>query len=271
MALMKFTCIFEQKEQGWSESYVLSGSSPDPYAYRSIVFNFCVTRIAMCGAQTYLTHFRVTNLDTRRLTYLEPISPPLHGNGRHDSDAPDTCLLGKFSNAAGTKSKITFFRGIWDDIVVQGGRIVKPVVYNTLLLSLNNYMNLQGIGWLGINTKTAAVLKTLVQNANGTISGTLLTPLFLIGDIGQKKVVRFAGISQPGNLNGSNPIFVTGVDSFATVKRIAMLPWSGDGNMTLAAKQVIVVQRLFALEVGERKAGRVFGSARGRQPVRKRA
>lgn len=271
MPIMKITFIYSQDDQGWSESYCTVGASPDPGAYLPEAQQVGQAGMALRGNNTFWEYTRITSVDTLRATFLNHNTPFIRGNPGQESDTPNTCLNLGFKNATRTKTKNTFMRGIWDSSVTLGGEFQPTPAYKALFTVWLNLIKQKGWGWLGVNIKTFSPLATLVQDAAGTISGTVVNPLWLNNEIGQRRPVRFSLLSQPGNLNGANPIEITAINGFVTLKRIAMLPYTGGGRLTQATKQVIPIDIMNFGTIGERKAGRIFAAARGRAPARKRA
>lgn len=271
MSNFKMTMVFQQDDQGWTESYYSGSTGTDPSTLVSKAWALAVKRIALCGRETGMTYLRISNIDVKRTTYLHRLTPELRGTAGYVSDSPNTCLVLAMKDTTLAKSKTTFLRGIADEMVDNGGGYAPTPAYRTLLTAFINVLINASWGWLGIATNTDADLQTLVQNANGTVSGTVIPTIFAPNLNGLTRVLRFKGLTQPGNLNGANPCIITGIGSFETAKRIAILPWANGGKVVLATKTLYPIAEVLPQYIGERKAGKIFASARGRAPARKRA
>jgi len=271
MPLIKTTFIFEQGDQGWSESYYSVKTSPDPTQHIADATAVGGARIALSGAETRLTYYRISNVDVPRTVFLYYITPVVFGIQTRTSDSANVTLPLSFKDATRSKSKISFIRGIWDDVVGDGGAFKPTPGYTTNMNIFLAALRARGFGWLGISLRFKAELVALVQNANGTVSGTTIVDNFPPQIIGTTKQVRLAGLQTPGNLNGQNPCFIVDARNFTTIKRIAILPWTGGGTATAYGRIVYPIDTMVPGQIGERKAGRIFGAARGRAPARKRA
>lgn len=271
MSLMKVTFIFEARNKGWTESYYKTFSNPDPGAAKGDAMGLATKRMGVAGLEVLMTYIRIQNVDTLRRVRLFWLETTMPGVLSKPSDNPESALIVKYNDITGGRAKTTFMRGYWDQVVDFGGQYIPTVAFTNALESFFDNLRLQNWGWNGINTQTTQPLATLVQDLSGTVSGTTVGNVFTAPQVGTTIAVRFKRITQPGNLNGQNPVVVTAQNAFKTVKRIAILPWSGDGFVTASAKQIVLINEGEVTGVSERKTGRVFGSPRGRLPARRRA
>jgi hypothetical protein len=271
MPIMKVTFIFECRNKGWSESYYRNFPSSDPSATPVEIDPLATARMGVAGKEVTMTYYRVADIATPRKVRLFYLGQQFKGVASRAADNPESSLILKFTDATGGRAKTTFLRGYWDSVVDEGGNYDPINAFTDNLDDFIAKLKDRTWGWLGISTAVTQPLATLVQDAAGTVSGTLGGNLFPLPSVGGIGPVRFKRITQPGNLNGQNPVFVVSQTAFKTVKRIAILPWSGDGAITLNTKNIVQIDRGSITGVSERKTGRVFGSPRGRLPARKRA
>lgn len=271
MPFFKVTFIFECRNKGWSESYYRENGSSDPFLLRTVSDDLLKKRIAVAGKEVTCTYMRIANIETKRRVRLFFLGDTRKGVVGKPADNPESALILKMQDTTGGRAKTTFLRGYWDAVVDDGGNYVPTIAFENELDDFIQKLKVDSWAWLGVNVQTDFALATLVQDAGGTVSGTLTGNLFTLPQVGKVFAVRFRRITQPGNLNGQNPVLVTAQNAFKTVKRIAILPWSGDGNIQISTKSLVLIDTASVTGVSERKTGRVFGSPRGRLPARRRA
>lgn len=271
MAVFRVTLIMQCNDKGWSESYFVGSLASDPASITPVALRLANDRAACNGKQTNITFVRIVNVNVSRSALLINLPAPIAGDPGFDSDNPETALIVKMKDVTRHYSKTTFMRGIWDVVVDKGGNYTPNFGFDIAISGFGDRLKADQWGWAGITAKKTSLLTTLVQDAGGTISGTLADGTFFTSPVGTVGPLRFSGIVTPGNLNGINPVVIKGPSSFTTLKRIAMLPWSGQGSVTLNTKTTIGIDAIFPQAISERKTGRVFGSPRGRAPARKRA
>lgn len=219
------------------------------------------------------------------------------------SDMFSVCVIMRGVPATpGQPAKNIFMRGLPDQYDVRGGELngtLDQFFGMPRVQTLQRALVPAGtpFGWLGSVRPTVnfqSLLSAVVQNTNGTVSMTLTTDLLTVppSALGHQQFhvpVRISGMRAPGNLNGSLTVWfdVTGT-IMTTTKRIAIGTWDGStGRVTYVPKSFVPFSgsiisapvrgnpftygNIWAVRIGERKAGRIFGTVPGRRGNRVRA
>lgn len=300
-ALVKTTFFFTQRNQGWSETYYRAGSLTDTVQKAYDLGN---ALIALRGINTGISGFRIAQVNVPT-TYPRPRVAQLFAplptwatgsaviNGDKDSDAADTCLLMRCYDTTGNAAaKFIFMRGVSDNFIIAGGIPIPGGMsaFGGSWITLQQKLGSDGWGWVGnAAASTVMQISALAYTApnSGYVAFTFTGNLFPNSiPLGQNITVpiRVSRVVTPGNINGQIPVVVNAaLNACVTKKRIAILPWDGNsGQASFNGKQFWQFKPYVApgglgntgilLErIGERKAGRPFGTPPGRARNRVRA
>ena len=317
-AIGKCTFFFAIGGHGWSETYYCNQPTITQCFAPCIQLGTALN--AFRGNNTTLTNFRISlvNVPTNqgpapRLTQLFPgsvlwtggavISPAITGGAQSDLFETSFLMRGVSSlEVPGTKS--IFWGGMPDFFDQAGGVIygqgnnpnVLVWIYGTQLVqNIQAALFQGGFGWLG-QTQTSGSLAGAVYAiniVNGFAASIATTRNLWVGSSNivnnpQCSVpMRISGLLQPGNLNGSWPMFITGPSSDGIYtcffkKRIACLPYTSGGQLAFQPKVFIpfsnlwvgpsgggmvndAVGNLYAVKIARKKRGVPFGQQHGRR------
>jgi hypothetical protein len=185
-----------------------------------------------------------------------------------------------FRDATRSRHKITYLRGIPDEIVVQGGKFriggcpgFEAAYNNWQMLMTTSPLN--PWGWKGRPPgapQKKNLLSYVVDAATEQINLTFDGPLFPALDITKKVTVFLSGINAPNKsaLNGSQIVIVKTQATATTVKPLSVFPFQAGGHGIYEPPAFVGISFGQPLRIGERKAGRAFFVERGRRPVRAR-
>jgi pimeloyl-ACP methyl ester carboxylesterase len=301
-SVAKVTFNFLQRGYGWTETYYRAGGLADSADRAILLGNQLIKfRGQTCG----ITRYRVSIINVP-VTFPKPrssrpfVAPNSWAQGTAGvddkaADFSDTCLLMIcLASVPNVAAKYIYWRGIPDEIVVNGGNVrtggmtfFGAATWNALQSELSQ----GGWGWLGtVGTgKTQVKISGLAQTAGttGFVNFTFETPLFAGATPvdpapGYVVPIRISQVRTPGNINGVIPVTVGPTTSQATSKnRISILTWDGVSGKATYTQQALItfappavrgtLPNIDIARVGERRAGVPTGQPRGRQRNRIRA
>lgn len=270
----KCTILFQQNSYGWSENHFLPEPSSNLTFEMAKLQTLASKRIALSGKQTYISYLKVSNETIQRdvlVKYLGgPTSGALVGRSTVDSDVPTTAVLVKRNNTLLSKSAILYVRGIWDDVIIDGGAVRTDSAEWTSAFNGWKAELLTGWGFLGKDTATpprAAVLN-VISNVNGFVTITTTANVFDAGQVGKNTKIFLSGIQGAAAINGTQIVTVNSLTSCTTVKRIPIFAYIGGGFLTNYLPKFYSNFDVLSTRVVERKAGRPSYQSRGRSRAR---
>lgn len=268
MPLIRATWFFQQLEYGWTETLWIDGASLDAVPVQQAVDRYAQKRIKLSGAQTRLKYYRISLegvfRDARGFTYP---GGGLAGMTGKASDAPQVALLTYFRTLAGGSTRLQYLRGIWDEIVFEGGTYTPGADFISRFDDWRAQVFNDAWGWYGVTARQQANVTAVVQDPAGTVSVTLDGNIFA-GPPFVGTTVRIAGVLGATQINGQQIITPTAANAFKTRRRISIFPWTTGGRVTNVTKGLIPVQVIAPFRIVERKVGRPSYLSRGRRPAR---
>lgn len=279
MSVFKCTIFFQMNSYGWSESYAQNRQDTSYVFAMSGLKILCSLRSGILGSQASIIGQRVSDYGIKGDG--QPDDQLFGGTFNDGADTPFTSVLGFFLNGTRTSRKTTYFRGVPDGVVINGGRYAPGNVPGfaqnmaNLLAFLSTPQTDRTWGWVGRPSPKPLP----VTLANYTIDPTTSkVTLLFTGNIfngvpvGTRVSVFLSGINAPAkcSLNGTQVVTVVAANSAFVTRPIAVFPYVTGGQGTYAGSvfQAIAVAR--DLRVTERKAGKAFFVERGRRAVRPR-
>lgn len=273
MATYQATAFFECRGYGWTETYYRDSNAITDLAALADFDrdNIWVQRQACLNKQAAIVAQRVSFVGVKNdsvLNYIRMVGP-----STFRGEDPNTALLIRLGNLDNTRRKNVFFRGVPDDVVIDGGEVANlPAWANKLGVFLdaliqNNY------GWLGISTKTEIDVVDYTTTPENKVKVTLAAAPAL-GVAPPNKVVlrgKDMGVGKPSVLNAALPYIVTGATEVTTVKPIAVFPFPGvGGKLVKTDKELILIKNHREQKIDTRRAGKVSNLQAGRARVKPR-
>jgi hypothetical protein len=176
-------------------------------------------------------------------------------------------MLLRCTGTAAVPPKTTYVRGIPDGFIQQGGQPnVTPEAY--FVGNWTSFVNAlkAGWGWVGRGTPVTTNIASITQAAGKLVlalgSTPFTSPPFPVGTV---LPVRVSNVTAPGFLNGVHPMVVTAAGVLTTQKNFAFDSYVGNGKVTYNGGGAFqAITDVAFVRIGERRAGRPFGSVRGR-------
>lgn len=269
--MFKHTYFLQQWSNGWTESWYC-GVNLLMSSQIEIARNYANQRAKGLATEASIRYARITDLSvTPHPVWVETIGRAGVGVGAgipSAADFADTSVMVRCYNAAQTRSKIVYVRGIPDSIINDGGEYQPTAAFNKFITDWSDFMRSQGMGWLGVNAPTLGNITAMVQNASGQVDVTSSANLFGATPAGTHVVLRMTGVLGPRNLNGQFTCVVTSGTTFTTLRRIAIFPYLGGGRVRYSSTNLIQVNTATGIRTVERKAGRPSFQSPGRRKAR---
>lgn len=267
MPVLKCTLFFKQQGPGWTETYYKTISDADLASFLPIATTLAQKRILCSGAQTQLYCIRLSREGVFRDVYPRFVS--MFGTTAKDSDAATTCVDFLFQNAARTKSKYTYARGVWDEAITVGGVFTPSPSYVAILNAWYAELAAQEWGWMGVTDPVESFITNVVANENKTVAVTMATPLFP-EPLANYAQVRISGVGGAIQLNGQFVVKVKSTTTFDTKYPLAIFPYTVGGKVRFSTKVCVPIVHAIATKVGERKVGKPSYQSPGRRRARAR-
>jgi len=270
----KCTILFQQGSYGWSENHFLAEPSSTLEFEMGKLETLAAKRIALCGKQTYISYLKVSNETVQRDVRVKYLggkdSGALVGRSTVDSDVPTTAILIKRNNTLLSKSAILYLRGVWDDVIIEGGAVRQDSATWTSAYNGWKAEMLTGWGFVGKDTATPARQNvSLVQSdVNGFVLITTAGNVFDVSQVGKNTKIFISGVQGSASINGTQIVRVTGLTTCTTVKRIPIFDYIGGGFVTNYLPKFYSNFDVVSTRVVERKAGRPSYQSRGRSRAR---
>lgn len=276
----KVTFIFSLNGQGWTESYYLQ--TPNTITpqqvydnYASILASF---RQSMLATNAFMDYVRVSTVGVP----FSAQSFKYAGQGLYSQISTESfvALLVRCVPVQPGPQKNIFIRGMGVNNFT--GTVYQPSAeFIKAFSAFKGYIqsNPQGAGWGFLGTNESTKLKALVTGYTvgvGNLVTVSMAPLstnvqiFAGIPLNTKINVRFTGINQKSELNGTQVVTVTTDHSCTTVKPFGVIPFAGGGTCTYQLKQFNGFLQMNDTKVTERKTGKELFLLRGRQSNRVR-
>lgn len=264
MAIIRCTLFFEQGKYGWTESYWTNAASLTDPAMQARGLQLAQKRIKVSGAHTTLPYMRYSVEGVFRDAFFNVLpSNGLVGTINKISDAPSTALLCTQKTADNSKSRNIYLRGIWDDVVHNGGEYVPAPDFSAAFDDYRTRLIADAWGWLGVASKDVGNAATVVQNLNGTVTVTTVENMFDAPHPRNGRV-SISGMQGSTQLNGQQRVRITAANSFTTRDRIAIFDYLTGGTITEVTLGFQQISQVNLSRVVRRKAGRPSFVSAGR-------
>lgn len=273
---VKCTLVFEMRQKGWTESwYKYFGDGLSLNLAFGSALALSDWRFPLLGAQGRIKAIRLSDEAVKNdalLRYVD-IKPPGHWP---NCDEPDASVLVRCADAAYKRYKHVYLRGLWDDVDIEGGRLVAagPGDYDLKLGAYCQHLKEAQWGWMGINkaAKVKANITGYTSDDEGRVVFTLDSQVFDALQVKTRQVVRISGLNNPygSPLNGDVVVYVTAQAACYTVDPRGVLPFRSNGVMTRNPKEFIQVQNADVQKICTRRVGPPLLESVGRQKARKK-
>lgn len=272
-------------KSGISESWVID-ALPAGKSFPQFVGDYLNVRLNLSGAQTVFEFARFSNIPADlnpTLIYPTDLAAGTKTVGSfglqpglEESDVGTTCLL--CAKKTLTKTARMYLRGIPDSIVIEGGKVKNSAQFKDAFNAFRDYIGLNGLGFRGADPalrKKTAISSVVPNAATGIVAFTLAAATFdapAVGAIPQHVNVRISGMIYNANLNGQMTVIVDSPTTCHSLRAVGMKTYVAPPNPVMIYNKPLTFKPvLLAIErVGERKAGRPFGTSVGRQKVKAR-
>jgi len=270
----KCTILFQQGTYGWSENHFLSPPTSTLQFEMSKLRTLAQKRIACCGKQTYIEYLKCSNELNKRdvlVAYLGGENAgAFQGRSTVDSENASTAILIKRNADLLSKNAPLYMRGIWDDVIYEGGQVRRDspewtAAYNSWKAEL-----LTGWGFVAKDpaTPARAPVVSVNSNVNGFVLIASAAPVFDGSQVGKNTRVFISGVQGASSINGTQIVTVLSVTTCSTVKRIPIFAYIGGGFITNFLPKWFANNSILQTRVVERKAGRPSYQSRGRAQAR---
>lgn len=269
MPTAKSTWFFIQGSKGWSLSLWKTFAVGQLDRTQGTALAAAPFWAALTGNETKLHAVRTSDEAVTGDSILEEVS--FKGNDQTDSEDPNTTMVIRMQTQDRARKKNIFMRGIFDNLIVGGGRkSTLSVQWDKDFRALVDFLITNNYGWVGRDATTLTNITNYVSDANGIVTFTLDGNLFLAGDIGKRKPVRISGLNNSNSiLNGQQVVIVTAQNGMKTFRGFGVGPFTGIGRARYTTKDLVIPSLITLGRVGERKAGAPFLQQVGRRPNRK--
>jgi hypothetical protein len=270
---------------GISESWVID-ALPAGKSFPQFVADYLNVRMALSGAQTVFEFARFSSIPADlnpTLIYPTDLAPGTKTSGSfglqpllEESDVGTTCLL--CAKKTLTKTARMYLRGIPDSIVIKGGQVKNDATFRDAFNAFRTYIGANGLGFRGADpaakkkVKITAVAPVLPGNTVAFTVDQAVFPLPGPDGLAKHLNVRISGLTYNPNLNGPMTVVVDTATTCHSLRPIAMTAYIAPSAPFMIVNFAKTFQPVFlAIEkVGERKAGRPFGTSVGRAKNRVR-
>jgi hypothetical protein len=280
--IIKCVYDFEQTKFGWTEVYFQKQDSVNLSLILPIARRLAEKRELLLGKEVTLPHITISVEGVAgQVAEIDATDDPWSGNVNFSAAAPGvSALLNYFTEDNRRRSK-KYLRGIFDDLEVQGGKIVRTDatqnafdVWTRSMTKFQGQLKADNWGWPAKDdtlTTTSPIL-SLDDGTDGYITITAKNPVFNLPAEQDKKInVRLAGLNDCPVLNGAQVVTVSSATVCKLAKKAAHFDWSAGGKITVNRFSFVQIATFdLVTQVVKRKTGRPKGVPLGKLRARKR-
>lgn len=264
---------------GWTESHYLSQGEVDLATALAKLHVLAGKRAKLLGAQGVIPAIHVSVVGGKRQYEVDSFpNDPYTGNESFDCASPQIAILCSKANSAAGRNANMYLRGFFDDIEVQGGKLITTETnagavsaFQSAWTAYQSYLinDSPGFGFLSkANTSTEGRILGVDSTATLQVGFVVQAGTFLDAEKNTKVQVRLSGLNGCANLNGPMVVYVGDPVTTATsLKQIAIQPWGGAGK--------VIVRRVGFLRytsIGrERTVRKATGRPKGVSPAKSKA
>jgi len=284
-SLQRCTMVFQSPGHGWTETFYYTAAGDDLTTPQTAWVLNAGRRAALLGSSAYIKALRfaiVINAagqvtKNRSVLRKVKISPNLQ-QVDNTLAAPGTCAVATFYNADQSRHKLTYLRGIPDDIENNDGTY-NPAgaggwgnrFDNWVELMRINATTIANVGWWGFVPFPPITLVGYTVNATtSVVTVTLPAGALAAYTAGQRIAVRFRGVNVHSVLNGQQVITVVDDHTARLTKPLAAGPYMGVGEMILYTRTSVPIASASVPFIGSRKLGAPLLVSHGRSPAHQR-
>lgn len=275
--MQKMSFFYHVNSAGYSESHLVPDQA-NLAAYEALAAAYTAKRLAASGVQTTLDWIRFSTIGTaRRVVVFTPFDLPAgtpirgsfgaggHG-GQQSSDFGATALLLRKVAANGSFSH-WFFRGVPDEIVVDGGLYANNVGYTRAIDALGTFCKARGFSWPGTAKEAGQgyPIGALANNGIGQVIFTMTGNPFNGLAAGSRVRIRVSQQVARPNLDGTWTVTVQDANNAVSTNTMWLPPTpTAVGRVWKMNAGGGTVDFLSIERITERRVGRPFGLYRGR-------
>lgn len=273
----KCTLIFEGPQKGWTESLYLEPLTATYSEAVSLTNALGIARARLLGRLCAIKAFRVQvvedaggNKVTRR---GDTFQRPIFGSAGNNNADSDLCLLADFTDALLTRHKLTYLRGIWDNISENYGAYTPNAQWTSYFDTWRDTVVGSGFGWMSRNQVASSNVTGYVQSSTGFVEITCADAIFAALPLNVPLQVQVQGILSLGGkstLNGTLLVKPLSGTQIQTVKQIAVLTYVDGGKVTTFAPVMVKTSGIGPEKIVTRETGAPLLESRGRQRDRSR-
>lgn len=271
----KVTFIFEGGPKGWTESFVKGNSDAHEVVMESAK-DLATARALLLGANCRIKAIRVGTEGADNDAMLEYLTEAKYrGNPQKPAAQPDVALMIRCENAAHTRRKMIFLRGIWDEVENDHGQYVgrANADWKFKIDSYLNWLKANGWGWMRSVKAQLGLVKSVARGDEDTAIVTLRAPTFNQGQVDNSEVihVRISKVNGKSTLNGAHVAVVTALDKFETISPVAFGRYRSGGYVSTYTYEQTDIHTAVDTKIVTRECGAPLLESRGRAKARPRA
>lgn len=275
--IFRFTVGFSGRSQGWSEIYYIDNAATSPRLLVSLFQAFAQKRADFLGSPYQIVFGRISQYSTapgirapRKSFPVKQVFSSSHPSLTRGAEPADVSLDALFSNGVASFGAIVKMGAPPDDAVDNGGIVdLGKANLGTDLDNFTAFVIANGFGWNSVGGNYDNEIDSLTQTTDGRVSIKLKAPQSFPPVATTWYPARIRGLNQGKSiLNRQVLVTQTALDTVETKERIAFqLPQVGGAIKlynqigTFQAADAVDV----ALEVGNHRRGRPFGTSPGRR------
>jgi hypothetical protein len=274
MGLFQYTFIFDMPGHGFTETHWRDGPAGESIADAFTVAQELGRRRQVCsGAQTVLQGVRISNADIDgRIGTTQLFSQP--GNPSHGSAASNVAMNLLAADTGNEHTKITQWRGFWDDEEETGGAPVRSQAFLSAFNSWAQYYVAMSFGWRGVSANQVFPIVGYTVSATGVVTLDIDGSLEGVLPLNKPRQVRISGVNGgKSQLNGEQVVILTGAGETSAVKLkfpMALTAFTNVGFLNVQSKTFRDAAAVSIQRIGTRQAGAPLLRSRGRSGKRTR-
>jgi len=221
---------------------------------------------------TQITYIRLQNASQLRQGKL--LIPTLTGGNSQQSVQPQSCAYMRLYNAQFTMSKLIFWRGLYQNAVINGGQTNPTSPWATDAPTVWAQMAADGWCWLGKDPTSLPPqpVSAVAANAGGFPQITFAAPVFSAFNVNGsvKAPLALSGLKGCDTLNGNWVVYALTATTCTFTKQVLFNPWVQPSGHGYSDKVMLVPIADGLIErYAERKCGRPLYLSRGRSNRKK--